>query len=284
MGTTGWSIPIVCSLALVVSACNQHQPLLDLPVSPTIPVPSPIVASVTLSPGAVKAGASLQGTVLLNGPAPASGMDVSLTASDDAAIVDPVVRFPAGFASVDFSISTRVVPNDRHVVITASAANRSASSSFAVWAETAVFFAWFSEPGDFIGRGRVDRFTPATATFSGFCDRNVVDVRMQLPGPSFWSASFSGPAGVALRPGAYEGATRHGFNRATPGLAVSGESRGCNSVGGRFVIHDIDLQNNRINRFHASFVQRCDNSAGLLSGEIRVANLPPSTSVVSCQR
>jgi hypothetical protein len=127
-----------------------------------------------------------------------------------------------------------------------------------------------------------DTFTPG-ATFRATCDRNAVNITINN-GSDFWMVAFSGPNGVALRQGAFEGATRWPFNSPTPGLSISGRGRGCNTLGGRFQIHDIDLQNNRVNRFHASFVQRCDNSTGLLTGDIRVLNMAPSSSSVSCQR
>jgi hypothetical protein len=280
----GSSIAIVCALVIAGAACNQQVNVFETPAGPTAAPPAPpSVATVILSRSAVPAGGSITGTVLLTGPAPANGIDVSLSVSDDAASVDQVLNFPAGNSSREFTITTRVVPNDRQAVITASASSRSASASFQVWAEAPVFFSYFSEPGDFVGGGRVGHFSQATAAFTAVCDRNTLNVRLIGPGTEVWSASFSGPAGVPLRPGAYEGATRAPFNRETPGLAISGQSRGCNTLGGRFVIHDIDLQNNRVNRFHASFVQRCDNQPGLLSGELRVANMP-SSSVASCQR
>jgi hypothetical protein len=277
------SIAIACALALAGSACNQQTNVLDSPVAPTT-VASAIVASVVLSPGAVNAGGSIQGTVLLSGPAPAPGINVSLSASDDAASVDPILTIPGGSSSRDFTIATRTVPNDRQVVVTASASNRSASGTFEVWADAPTFFTYFSEPGDFVGGGRLGHFSQGTTVFTATCDRNALSIRVTGPGNDLWFLNFSGPAGVPLRPGAYEGSTRWPFNTATPGLSVTGQSRGCNTNTGRFVIHDIDLQNNRVNRFHASYVQRCDNQPGLLSGEVRVVNMPPSSSVVSCQR
>ena len=285
MRKRGSSIAIACALAIANSACNQQVNVFDSPVAPTA-APTAIVASVILSPGAVIAGGSIQGTVLLTGPAAAPGINVSLGASDDAADVDPVLTVPAGSSRREFTIATRGVPSDRRVVITASASGRSASSTFEVWAVAPIFFTYVSEPGDFVGGGRFGHFTQGTATFSAFCNRNMVSIRLNVPsGAESWATIFSGPSGVPLRAGAYEGATRDPFNRETPGLSVFGQSRGCNTLEGRFVIHDIDLQNNRVNRFHASYVQRCDNQAGLLSGEVRVANMPPNPSVgVGCQR
>lgn len=280
-----WLITIACGLAMSGSACNQQASVLDTPAGPTsAPPPPPVVASLLISSAAVNAGGSLQGSVLLSGAAPASGINVSLSASDASVTVEPVVNIAAGQSSAEFTITTRAVPTDRQVVITASAGNRSASGGFNVWAEAPVYFTWFSEPGDSVGTGSVGHLTQATARFEAYCDRNTLNVRLIGPDIEIWQTYFSGPAGVPLRPGVYEGATRWGFNTATPGLMVNGRSRGCNTVGGRFVIHDIDLQNNRVNRFHASFTQRCGNSPGLLNGELRVLNMPPGSSVVNCQR
>jgi hypothetical protein len=277
--------PIVfaCALAVAGNACRQQVGDSRSVLSPT-PVSTANVASLLISAGAVNAGGSLQGTVLLDLPAGPTGLNVSLSVSDDAASVDPVVTVPPASASVQFAIATRSVPNDRLVIVTATTPGRSALGTFSVWAETPIFFSWFSEPGDFIGAGRVDRFTQNGATFSAVCDRNYVNIFIRRAATELWTAMFSGPAGVPLRQGIYEGATRSPFNTATPGLSISGASRGCNMLGGRFVIHDIDLQNNRVNRFHASFTQRCDNGTGLLNGDIRVINMPPSSTPASCQR
>jgi hypothetical protein len=277
------SIVIAYALAIAVSACNRQSNVFnDSPVAPT-GASSAAVASVILSPGAVMAGGSIQGTVLLTAPA-TSSLDVSLSASDDAASVDPVLTIPAGSSSREFTITTRAVPGDRQVVISASASGRSARGTFELWAEAPVFFTYFSEGGDFVGGARFGHFSQERATFTAVCDRNEVNVRLSVPGVESWQAQFSGPFGVPLRTGTYEGATRAGFNSSSPGLSISGQGRGCNTISGRFVIHDIDLQNNRVNRFHASYVQRCDGQPGLLSGEVMVVNMPPSSFVVNCQR
>ncbi|HUQ89701.1 MAG TPA: hypothetical protein VM096_19215 [Vicinamibacterales bacterium] len=283
-------IAIAGGLAIAGAACNQRVGVFNSPVetpfsptsAPSAPRP-PNVVSVIVSPGAINSGGSVRGTALLSGPAPAEGVIVSLSAGDDSATVSPTVSIPAGSNSAEFTVSTRVVQTDRSVVITASTAERSVAATLRVWAEAPVFFSYFSEPGDFIGSGGFDRLTQAGTTFTATCDRNYLTVTMRTANNDIWTANFSGPAGVPLRQGAYEGATRWPFNTATPGLNISGRGRGCNTLGGRFVIHDIDLQNNRVNRFHASFVQRCDNAAGLLNGDIRVVNMP-ATSGASCQR
>lgn len=84
---------------------------------------------------------------------------------------------------------------------------------------------------------------------------------------------FSAPAGMPLRRGVYEGATHAPLNTTTPGIAVGGRARGC-TESGRFEIHDIDLQNNHVNRLHVSFEQRCANFSGLLTGELRLRDAP----------
>ena len=277
-----------CVAVMFGGACNRHVNVLDtaaIPTSPTsvINPPPPIVTTVIFQQGVIKAGASIQGMLLLTGPAPDGGVSVSLNASDEAAIVDSSVSIPAGSSRIDFTVGTRVVPTDREVRITASTGGRSTTGGFQVWAEVAEFFQFISETGDFIGGGSFRRMTRATSTFTASCTRNTLDIRVQT-GNESWFAMFSGPAGVPLRAGTYEGATRAPFNTATPGLSIFGAGRGCNTLGGRFVIHDIDLQNNRVNRFHASYVQRCDNSSGLLTGEIRIANMPASGAAVTCQR
>jgi hypothetical protein len=81
----------------------------SLTVTPTAP-PAPTLASLTLSPTSVVGGLqSSRGTVTLNAPAPAGGVQVSLASSNGAASVPGSVFIPAGASSVSFTVNTSVV-------------------------------------------------------------------------------------------------------------------------------------------------------------------------------
>jgi len=51
---------------------------------------------------------------------------------------------------------------------------------------------------------------------------------------------LSAPLEAMLAPGAYEAAVRSPFNGASPGISVTGQV-GCNTVAGRFVVHEIEF-------------------------------------------
>jgi len=93
----------------------------------------------------------------------------------------------------------------------------------------------------------------------------------------FWRMTLSAPLGQSLAPGVYEGAARWPFQSpGQPGLDVSGDGRGCNTLTGRFeVIEAVYGPAGYVERFHATFEQHCEGAAAALIGEARVVNPPP---------
>jgi hypothetical protein len=107
--------------------------------------------------------------------------------------------------------------------------------------------------------------------FSAFGDGTLVRVRVMGQGINFWFLEFSAPRGTRLRVGAYEDAMRSAFRDATrPGLDVGGQSRGCNTVAGRFEVQEVEFRpDGLVPRFRATFEQHCDNRSAALRGEVR---------------
>jgi hypothetical protein len=292
------SIRFVCLALLALAACNKQASTLDTPVSPTPTVPfaptpppgsvSPVeVATVNLAHSAVAAGASVTGVVNILGPAPAAGATVSLSSSDVAASVPATVAIAAGETSGAFTVTILPVIEDRHLVITARTAGRSAIAALSIWSALPEFFHWFSERDDVVGEGGFSRYHPGHSEFSAVCDGNAVRIEMEAPGDDFWSLWFKAPPGEPLRTGTYEGVTQIGpANRPNATMFIKGGGRSCDEVNGRFVITELDLRDDRVNRFRASFEQQCatGDQRGWFRGEVRLANLPPSSSAAGCQR
>ena len=71
--------------------------------------------------------------------------------------------------------------------------------------------------------------------------------------------------------GVYENAARFPFqDPSQPGLSVSGDGRGCNTLTGRFEVNQVVYgANNEIDAFWATFEQHCEGAAPALRGEIR---------------
>jgi hypothetical protein len=94
-----------------------------------------------------------------------------------------------------------------------------------------------SDAGDYIGGGQSRVYT---------LDRAAITTRSGQDGGYFgltafpfeggwWYVDLAAPAGSQLLPGVYEGAVRWPFQGPDqPGLSVSGNGAGCNTVSGRF--------------------------------------------------
>ncbi|MCC7174526.1 MAG: hypothetical protein IT159_04955 [Bryobacterales bacterium] len=78
------------------------------------------LSSLSVSPAAVRGGASSTGTVTLSAPAPTGGAAVSLQTNNQAASVPASAAIPAGQMSATFSISTTSVASTQNVTISAA--------------------------------------------------------------------------------------------------------------------------------------------------------------------
>jgi hypothetical protein len=131
-----------------------------------------------------------------------------------------------------------------------------------------------SQPGDFIGQGQSYDFTPANSTITASTIRDGViasgvQVTVTAPGQS-WTLSFAAPSPGWLVPGTYTGATRWPFQApGTPGLDVSGDGRGANTVAGQFTVTQAvyDSSGNVVS-FAVSFTQYGDGSSAALTGQV----------------
>src|ERR1700737_1888810 len=130
-----------------------------------------------------------------------------------------------------------------------------------------------SQPGDYIGGGITQTFTPADGTFAVNTTYNGgAQVSFHTPNfSSSWNLSFGPPTGQALKPGEYETAQRFAFHSPTrPGLDVSGDGRGCNIITGRFLVSDITFApNGNIQMLAVDFEQHCEGAAPALFGSVR---------------
>jgi hypothetical protein len=84
----------------------------------------PDLQSLTINPSSVVGGSTAMGTVTLNGPAPAGGLQVQLSSGNTSVATVPVsVTVPAGQTRASFSITTRPVASQTQVTITARLGN-----------------------------------------------------------------------------------------------------------------------------------------------------------------
>ena len=130
-----------------------------------------------------------------------------------------------------------------------------------------------SDAGDFIGLGQFFFFSGSDGTFTA--QKNFdggVSIAFRTPFfEHFWSLDFAAPNNQLLTVGTYSGAARFPFqNLSQPGLSVTGDGRGCNTVTGSFQVLEVAYGvGDTIDAFDAVFEQHCDGAVPALRGEIR---------------
>jgi hypothetical protein len=145
-------------------------------------------------------------------------------------------------------------------------------STSGVYAQTTLL-TLASQPGDYIGQGQQRTLAAADGWFSANSNfDNGVSLSFHGNDPSvWWYLDFAAPGHLRLAPGVYEHATRFPFQAATaPGLSVSGEGRGCNTLTGRFEVFEATYgPSGEVLTFAADFEQHCEGAGPALSGSIR---------------
>lgn len=134
------------------------------------------------------------------------------------------------------------------------------------------------EEGDYISGGKRYAYDPTNASMNVRGSYQHVSMYLTANDGSDWSVDFNAPDGDILAPDTrYEGATRYPFNDSGPGLDVSGNGRGCNTLTGSFYINDISVNSyGELERFGASFEQRCDGGEPLYGVlDFRMAETTP---------
>ncbi len=131
-----------------------------------------------------------------------------------------------------------------------------------------------SQAGDYIGQGLNYSYSSATGVFSASRNYdNGVSLSYQdsTNANAWWYLDFAAPGNAYLTPGNYLNATRYPFQSSNvPGLDVSGEGRGSNTLTGQFtVVQAVYGPGSQIDRFDATFVQHSEGATPALTGEIK---------------
>jgi hypothetical protein len=130
---------------------------------------------------------------------------------------------------------------------------------------TGSFLSMTSQPGDWIGAGQTYYLTPATSGFYGSHGGSLVELHA-----GDWTLDFAAPSGQPLNVGTYSNVARYPFQSASqPGLSISGDGRGCNTLTGSFtVLRAVYGTGSTILQFDATFIQYCEGGTPALTGEI----------------
>ena len=133
-----------------------------------------------------------------------------------------------------------------------------------------------SDPGDYIGQGQQYSYsTDANDVFSASDGGNGAHISVNAANGDWWYLDFAAPAGQQLAPGTYSDAIRYPFQSEGPGLSVSGNGRGCNTLTGSFTVTEITFGPFQyLQSFAASFEQHCEGATSALRGTVHVVNPP----------
>jgi len=145
-------------------------------------------------------------------------------------------------------------------------------SAVASAATPQTFLTLISQPGDYIGQGITQTFTPADGSFSVSNTADTVSISFNTSNFSqFWYLDFGSPSTVKFGRGEYDGAQRTAFRSPTrPGIDVFGDGRGCNTDTGRFLVSDFALNTDgTIARLAIDFEQHCEGAPPALYGSFR---------------
>jgi hypothetical protein len=124
-----------------------------------------------------------------------------------------------------------------------------------------------SDPGDYIGQGQPWHYTFANGWIGAGGSRQYAGFGVVGADGSDWSGEFVPAAGDILAPGRYPNATRYPFNGTGPGMSISGNGRGCNTLTGEFTVNSIDFRpDDTIRWASVTFEQHCEGGTPALHG------------------
>ena len=130
-------------------------------------------------------------------------------------------------------------------------------------------YRFVSDNGDYIGGGITKSYTNALSVFGLTGTANGVSFSVSGQ-RDYWTVDLYPPAGETLRVGTYTDAQRHPFNEAGhPGLSVSGNGRGCQTLTGQFTIREIAFDpSGAVIALFATYEQHCEGGTPALRGTI----------------
>jgi len=137
-----------------------------------------------------------------------------------------------------------------------------------------------SDPGEWIGQGSPRTFTPANSRVYGLIRNSEGGIEFMVEpfgATDIWHFEFTAPRNLPLVPDNYEEAQRFPFNAfPKPGLAVTGEHRGCNQVTGRYVVREaVYGPTGEVLSFAIDLEHHCEGFAPALWGVLRYNSQVP---------
>ena len=127
----------------------------------------------------------------------------------------------------------------------------------------------FFDGNDYIYNGML---TVTQGTFTASASANHLSFHVTPSGQSqgaWWDFDFdSSMLGIPLDVGVYDMAERYPFESPDrPGISVGGDGRGCNTITGRFEVHDNTQDGSgNVTSATVSFEQHCEGGTAVLNG------------------
>ncbi|MDS0137808.1 hypothetical protein H5970_18020 [Amycolatopsis sp. CM201R] len=135
------------------------------------------------------------------------------------------------------------------------------------------------DEGDYISGGGSYAYSTEAKdrlTVNASEDRNHIAVSVSGFNSDWWTLDLAAPSGTGLTAGTYDGATRYPFQGANaPGLDLSGNGRGCNTLTGTFTVQNVVFgPHGYVQALDATYEQHCEGGTAALRGEVHIANPP----------
>jgi hypothetical protein len=138
-----------------------------------------------------------------------------------------------------------------------------------------------SDPGDYIGSGQTFSLTPANGAIVATRSGSGIEIRFMGTPPvsptSYWYLDLVPIAGTLLLPGNYPSAQRWPFQSPKrPGLDISGDGRGCNTLSGKFTVYEATFDSGgNATAFAADAEQHCEGAVPALHVRVRINSIVP---------
>lgn len=137
--------------------------------------------------------------------------------------------------------------------------------------EAQTYLTFDSDAGDYIGAGRHWFYSTDNANFT--TGRNYDGgISTSIDGDAFWTLDLAPVEGTTFKVGSYLAAQRFPFQQeGHPGLSLSGNGRGCNTLTGKFHVRQLAFElDGSVRTAAVDFEQHCEGATPAVRGKLRI--------------
>jgi hypothetical protein len=131
------------------------------------------------------------------------------------------------------------------------------------------------DPGDYITGGQSYEYDTTNAVIN-FSRNSASGVSLNVSGSTWWYLDTAPPNGAPFTTGTYLNAQRYPFQAASvPGLSLSGDGRGCNTLTGQFTVYQAQFDSSgNPEVLDVSFEQHCEGLPPAAYGQVLLNAVP----------